>query len=39
MWNEDSLEPPKIASHIFIEDLISGMARVKNTKESIDVVG
>jgi hypothetical protein len=39
MSDEDSLEPSKIASHIFLADLILGMlARVKITKESIDVV-
>jgi hypothetical protein len=39
MCEQDSLEPSKIASHIFLTDLILGiLAGVKNKKESIDVV-
>jgi hypothetical protein len=39
MCEQDSLEPSKIASHIFLADLILGiLAGVKNKKESIDVV-
>jgi hypothetical protein len=40
MCNEDSLEPPKNASHIFFWGFdLRGHSRVKNKKESIDGLG
>jgi len=40
MCNEDSLEPPKNASHIFFLGFdLRGHSRVKNKKESIDGLG